>query len=409
MPDAVAITGLGLVLPHGVGIESAQAVFEGRSAVRRLPPACGLPDVGGAPLIRFTPPAGTAACDRAVQFAVTAALEAWQRAGLGLSDSPAPQRIATVISLSKGGVHALALRAGLAAASPGQAGQGGEAAPPLSGATADAAARAVAARLGTAGPVASPVTACASGGHALAWGAAMIRRGVADVALVGAAEASLHPIILGSYRRMGVLAPPGDDPAASVRPFSATRRGFAIGEGAGVLVLESAASARQRNVRPLAWVRGWASGGQATGLAEMEPGGETLARLIGDALRRGGLAPDDVDFVHAHGTATAVNDLAEARAIRAALGPAARRVSVASTKGTHGHLLGAAAAVELVLTVLAMQRGAVPPTANLTDPDPEIGLDCTPLVPRGRDIRCALKIASGFGGHMIAVALAAER
>jgi len=470
----VAITGMGLVLPQGVGLAAAEEVFAGASAVRYLPELAGVPGATGAACLGFAPPAGTEDLDRAVQFAVAAAAEAWDDAGLagplhahpcvsrsrtadrprsagrerGLSErcvrrptahdsttardsatardsgtahdsvtahdsgtahdfaaaydsasahggAPAPDRVATVLSLSKGPVFALARR------TAGWADAAG-----LVDVTPDAAARTVAARLGLAGPITAPVTACASGGHALVLGAGLIRRGVVDVAIVGAAEASLHPMIVGSYRRLGLLADAGDDPATSVRPFSASRRGFAVGEGAGVLVLESLASARRRGAEPIALVRGWAGGCQAARLIDTEPTGETLSHLLRLALARAGTPPQNVDYVHAHGTATVSNDAAEARAIRAAFGEAAARVSVSSTKGSHGHLLGAATAVELVLTVLAMRRGTVPPTANLTDPDPQIGLDCTPLTARRRPIRTALKIASGFGGQMLAVVLA---
>ncbi len=464
MPEKhrVAITGMGLVLPQGVGLAAAEEVFAGGSAVRYLPELAGVPGATGAACLGFAPPAGTEDLDRAVQFAVAAAAEAWDDAGLagplhahpcvsrgraadrprragrerGISarwvrrptahdsaaandsatahdsgtahdsataydsasahgGAPAPDRVATVLSLSKGPVFALARR------TAGEAGAAG-----LVDVTPDAAARTVAARLGLAGPITAPVTACASGGHALVLGAGLIRRGVVDVAIVGAAEASLHPMIVGSYRRMGLLADAGDDPATSVRPFSASRRGFAVGEGAGVLVLESLASVRRRGAEPIALVRGWAGGCQAASLIDTEPSGETLSHLLRLALARAGTPPQDVDYVHAHGTATVSNDAAEARAIRAAFGEAAARVSVSSTKGSHGHLLGAATAVELVLTVLAMRRGTVPPTANLTDPDPQIGLDCTPLTARRRPIHTALKIASGFGGQMLAVVLA---
>jgi 3-oxoacyl-(acyl-carrier-protein) synthase len=396
MPDRrrVVITGLGLVLPQGVGVSAADAVFAGRSAVRRLPEMEGIPDAVGTPVVGFAAPVGAEGDDRSVQFALTAAAEAWSAAGLR-PNSMDPTRCASIISLSKGGLPMLArIREGTVTPEA-----------VWSHAVPDAAARAVARRLNLAGPSLAPVTACASGGHALAWGAALIGRGAADVAVVGAAEASLHPMVLGSYRRMGVLAPPGDDPATSVRPFSATRRGFAIGEGAGMLVLEAEDLALRRGARPLAVVSGWAWGCQAVGLTDMEAGGQTMARLLTDALHRADVRPEDVDYIHAHGTATAMNDLAEARAIRAAFGPAAGGVCVSSTKAAHGHLLGAATAAELVLTVLAMVRGEAPPTANLTDPDPEIGLDCTPLVPRHRAIRRAVKIASGFGGQMLAVVL----
>jgi 3-oxoacyl-[acyl-carrier-protein] synthase II len=394
-PDAtrLVITGLGLVLPFGAGVAAADAVFAGRSAVRRLPVA-GLPPTAGAPVHDFRPLPGTEGADRAVQFALWAADEAWTASGLARAALD-PRRTATLISLSKGGLETL-LRA---RESPSSAVN------PWLDAAPDAAARAVAGRLGLAGPVLAPVTACASGGHALLLGATLIRRGVADAVLVGAAEASLHPLVLGSYHRMGVLAPPGDDPSASVRPFSVSRRGFAVGEGAGVLVLESAEAARRRGAVALAEVSGGARGCQATGLTDMSPDGATLARLMTLALERASRLPHEVDYVHAHGTATLQNDLAEARAIRAALGSAADRVSVSSTKGAHGHLLGAATAVELVLVVLALRRGQAPPTVNLTDQDPLIGLDCTPLTARVRPIRCAIKMASGFGGQMAVVVL----
>ena len=307
MPEApgVAITGLGLVLPHGAGLAAAEDVFAGRSAVRYLPEFADVPGATGAAVSDFVPPSGTAHCDRAIQFAVAAADEAWNHAGLA-DAAPAPDRVATVLSLSKGAIFALAHRTRCGAA-------GSDA---LLDITPDAAARTVAARLGLTGPIAAPVTACASGGHALVLGAGLIRRGVVDAALVGAAEASLHPMIVGSYRRMGVLADAGADPATSVRPFSASRRGFAIGEGAGVLVLESTASARRRGAQHLALVRGWASGCQTAGLIDMEAGGETLAHLLRLTLKRAATPPEGVDYVHAHGTATVNGDAAEARAIR---------------------------------------------------------------------------------------------
>jgi 3-oxoacyl-(acyl-carrier-protein) synthase len=436
-PDegGIVVTGLGLVLPHGVGRSAAQAIFEGRSAVALLGTLPEMPDATGAALHGFTPPAAAESADRAVQFAAAAADEAWAGAATAAAPPP-PDRIAVVISLSKGAMMSMDRWAGVAGGQrtsviPSERSElrnlaviDGEIAIPrrdpsaslgvtagsaepmvISASTADAAARMVAARLGATGPIGTPVTACSSGGHALAWGATMIRRGIVDMALVGAAEASLCGAILGSYRRMGVLAAGGTDPATSVRPFSASRRGFAIGEGAAVLVLESAASAARRRARPMARLLGWAAGGQATSLTATEADGAALAHVARLALDRAGISADALDMVYAHGTATVANDLAEARALRSVLGSAASRVSVTSTKGTHGHLLGAATAVELALTVLAIERGEVPPTANLTDPDPEIGLDCTPLVARQRKIRYTLKIASGFGGHVLAVVL----
>lgn len=397
MPDGHAvITGLGLVLPQGVGIQAAEAVFDGRSAVRFLPEIVGVPEATGAKVVGFTPPCGTEQADRSVQFAVAAAEEAWTSAGLP-DVAPPPDRIAVLLGSSKGGLDTLSRLA------RGE----GRPEPVIPAAGPDAAAYTVAARLGTTGPMGAPLSACASGGHAMVWGATLIARGVVDVAIVGAADASLIPLVMGSYRRMGVLAAAGEDPATSVRPFSATRRGFAIGEGAGAIVLESPASAARRAAPLLAQVRGWACGSHATSLTDIEADGHAMAYLMREAMRRAGIRPADVDYINAHGTATRANDLAEARAIHEAMGDAAAHVGVSSTKGAHGHLLGAATAVELVLAVLAIRRGVIPATANLTDPDPAIGLDCTPLRPRERRIRHALKVASGFGGQMMAVVLSA--
>ena len=394
MPPA-AITGVGLVLPQGAGLEAVEPVFRGESAIAYLSGFPGLEGATAAALADFVPPRGTEDADRAVQFAVRAADEAWARSGLGASGVD-PRRVAVLVALSKGGVFALSE----AAACPDGRDAWARGGP-------DAAARAVAARFGVTGGMAAPVTACASGGHAIVWGMRLIGRGVVDAVIVGAAEASIHPLVIGSYRRMGVLADACGDPASSVRPFSLTRRGFAIGEGAAVFVLESEASAGRRGADVVARVTGWAAGAHAASLTDVEASGETLARLMCEAMRRAGIRPAQVDYVHAHGTATVTNDLAEARAIRCALGKASGRVSVSSTKGSHGHLLGAATAVEAAVTALAIRRGEVPATANLTDPDPAIGLDCTALDPRRRSIVHAIKISSGFGGQSLALCLGA--
>jgi len=408
-PPSVTVTGMGLVLPTGTGLSAAEPVFAGRSAVAYLNGTTRLAGVTGASASGFVAPEGTAAHDRAVQMAAAAADDAWR--GARLHEKPAsPDRVAVLVSLSKGGIFALTRWARDTAAAPGATGRQATAAEPHHAdgpqwADPAAAGRLLAQRYRLAGPVLSPVTACASGGHALTWAASLIRRRVVDAALVGAAEASLHPLVLGSYRRMGVLAEARTDPTTSVRPFSATRRGFAVGEGAGVLVLEAADSAARRGVRPLVRLTGWATGSHGAGMTDVEVGGAALAQLMRSALDRAGTPPGSIDYVHAHGTATRANDLAEARAIRAALGSAADTVSVSSTKASHGHLLGAATAVETVVTVLAMGRSLVPPTVNLTDPDPAIGLDCTPMRARDRPIRTAMKIAGGFGGQMVAFVL----
>jgi 3-oxoacyl-[acyl-carrier-protein] synthase II len=203
-----------------------------------------------------------------------------------------------------------------------------------------------------------------------------------------------------------VLASGFADPAAACRPYDRNRNGFLPGEGAAILVLERSDQALARGRKPYAeWIAaGRASDPSGMTRVEREPVG--LARLITDVLRRGQVAPAELDYINLHGTATRDNDLCETRALKLALGGEANRIPCSSLKGTIGHLLGAAGSVELAATLLALRDGQIPPTANLTDPDPECDLDYTPLAARARPLRTALKLSLGFGGHLIAAIVA---
>jgi 3-oxoacyl-[acyl-carrier-protein] synthase II len=257
------------------------------------------------------------------------------------------------------------------------------------------------------GPCLAPVAACATGLIAALQAADLIRRGACDLALAGAGDASLDPLLLGAFRKMAVLArvAEGDDPGRSVRPWDKNRSGFLVGEGAAVLVLEREDHARARGALPYCEFAGGAFGSDAYHLTALNPDPSNLAGLIGRALERAGVGASEVDHVNVHGTATEANDPLECRALRLALGPHADAVSCSANKAQVGHCLGAAGSVELSFTCLAVRDGFVPPTLNLDDPDPRCDLDGTPHVGRARPVRSALKLSLGFGGHLAAAVL----
>lgn len=263
------------------------------------------------------------------------------------------------------------------------------------------AASVVAAELGCMGAVLCPVAACATGLASIIRGADLIREGVCPVVIAGSADASLHPGLLASYRRLGVLADPGDDPAGACRPADARRNGFAVGEGAACLVLEDWDHARGRGARPLAeWLDGCIAG-DPSGLTSVDESGATLASLIDRLVDRQKLLPRRIQVVNLHGTGTRQNDLAEAQALRRCFGPSLERVACFALKGGLGHLMGAAGAVETALSVRAIAAQTVPPTANHLTFDPACGIHLNRTV---RPVACEhlLKLSLGFGGQIAA-------
>lgn len=249
------------------------------------------------------------------------------------------------------------------------------------------------------GPTLAPVAACATGLVSVIRGADLIQHGTADVVLAGGTDSSIHPGLLASYRRLGVQAPPGTDPSTACRPFDQRRNGFVVGEGAAVLVLEARESALQRGATPLAeWVGG-RYGCDPTGITGIDPSGAPLAELIARLLARHPNAATAIDALCYHGTATSLNDLAEARAMRQVFPAPPPGFGV---KGAIGHLMGAAGAVELALSVLAIVHQTLPPTANCTQPDPACDIPLTTNGPCSLPIRSLLKTSLGFGGHLAA-------
>jgi 3-oxoacyl-[acyl-carrier-protein] synthase II len=248
------------------------------------------------------------------------------------------------------------------------------------------------------------VAACATGLVAALQGAALIRRGACDLALVGGSDASLEPILLAAFRRMKALARV-DDPQIAVRPWDRDRSGFLVGEGAAVLVLERLDHARARGITPYAELAGGAIGSDAYHETGLNPDPSGLARVIAQALEASGLGPSEIDAVNVHGTATLGNDPLECRAIRRAFGPEADRLACTANKAQIGHLLGAAGSAELAIAGLSVRERFVPPTLNLDHPDPACDLDGTPRIGQARPIRAILKLSIGFGGHLAAAVL----
>ncbi|HUV39990.1 MAG TPA: beta-ketoacyl-[acyl-carrier-protein] synthase family protein [Planctomycetota bacterium] len=383
-----AVTGIGLV--SGFGATTAEtwtAVREGRSALD-------LHDLDGLRVLAAAAPVPPDdEGEPNVTLARVAAREALHDAGLA-PDALASARTACTVSTSKGGMKTLFRfhREFI---------EGREVPGDLWGRVDPSApGTALAGDYGITGPVINYAAACATGVHAVIAGAQLIVSGEADVVLAGAADASLVLPLVAAFDRMGVLSHRWDDPAGACRPFDRTRDGFGIGEGSAVIVMESAEHVRTRGDRVYARITGTAWGADAYDLARVKRGHSAIGMLLRQALERAGRHPREVDYLNAHGTGTVANDPMEAAGIREGLDDAADAVPVSSLKPAVGHLLGAAGGIEFALTLLAMRDGFIPPTLNLTDPDPACRLCHVTGPGLRRDVNVAVKISAGFGGHI---------
>ena len=389
--NGVVVTGLGVVSPHG---DDAQAMFSalmrGESAVRAIFPELPRPAAAAAAAFdqtRWFNKLQLAGVDRVSQLAVAAADLALRDAG-GLGDVER-ERVGVYAGCGMGGAAAL----DTAYHSAGRV-------PPLTipAFMPNAPASHVAMRQGVQGPVITYSVACASSAVAIAEAAKAIRNGEVDVAIAGGSEALLVPGVVLAWQAMMTLASfqPGEA-AVACRPFATDRSGFVLGEGAAFLVLESAARAQARQARVYARLSGWGMSCDATHLTKPDAGGQQ--RALNAALRTAGLQPADVGYCNAHGTATKIGDGVEAEALRGVWGTAIDGLQVSSTKALHGHLLGAAGALEAVVTVLAVHHGQVPPSAHCGSPDTSLGLNLV-LQPgtAAPGLRAAISSSFAFGG-----------
>jgi 3-oxoacyl-[acyl-carrier-protein] synthase II len=261
----------------------------------------------------------------------------------------------------------------------------------------------VAIELGARGPNFGVVSACATATHALGEAFQMIRRGDADVMVAGGAEAAITPFAYASFCSMKAMSTRNDDPATACRPFALGRDGFIMGEGAGVLVLESLSHARARGARIYCELVGYAATADAFHITQPDPEGKGLSMAMRRALAGAGVAPGEVDYVNAHGTSTPYNDKFETLAIKRVFGDHARRLAISSTKSMTGHLLGAAGGIESIISIKTIESGMVAPTINLHEPDPECDLDYVPNQARALKARVVLSNNLGFGGQNAAI------
>jgi 3-oxoacyl-[acyl-carrier-protein] synthase II len=334
---------------------------------------------------------------RFIHLAMAAADEAVQDAGIDFStyDPDQRDRVAVVINTGGGGIEQILVGTRvIAEKGPGQVSP--FAIPALSGSMA---ACQVSIRYGITGPVITQVAACASSVIAFIDGLRMIQLGEVDVALVGGSEGSLLPIAFAALGNMGALSRRNDDPTHASRPFDRDRDGFVFGEGAGIVVLESAEHAMARGAKILCEVIGGGMTADAFHISAPEPTGRGATAAMTKALRNADVAPDEIDYIVAHGTSTPLNDATETRAIKAAFGAHAYKVAISSPKSMVGHLLGAAGVASGLAAIGAIRDGVISPTANLENPDPECDLDYVPKVARVKRVDTAIINGFGFGGQ----------
>ncbi|UNS99798.1 beta-ketoacyl-[acyl-carrier-protein] synthase family protein [Streptomyces tubbatahanensis] len=393
----VAVTGLGLITASGIGAEETwRGVCEGRSAAARDPRLQGLPvdiscTVPGLDPARHVGRRSPLMHDRFIQLAIVAAREAVADCGLD-PETWDGARVGVVVGCGLGGIgtmetqHRRLLENGPASVS----------ALLLPMLVPNMVAGHLAIDLRATGPNFVTATACASGGTAIGTAASLLRDGSCDVVLAGGTEANVTPLMVTGFNQMGALSRRVDEPEAASRPFDQDRDGFVIGEGSGVLVLEREADASARGARIRARLAGYGASADAHHITAPEPEGAGVTRAVEDALAQAGVGAGEIGHVNAHGTSTPLNDAVEARMLRRVIGDGA---AVTSTKGVLGHTLGAAGAIEAALTVLALERSTIPPTANLERQDPALELDVVTGRPREEKIEAAMSNSFGFGGQ----------
>lgn len=400
MRHRVVVTGIGAITPIGIGVEGlAEGIRQGRSGVRRIQrfdPSAFHSQVAAE--VDFDPsaflePKQAKRLDRFAQFAVVCARQAVADAGLDL-ESVDRDRIGVFIGTALGGAafaeeqHCVYLREGIRRVRPTLAlGVFGGAAPCN-----------IAIDLGITGPTSANSDSCASGAIAIGEAMRLVREGEVDLMLAGGVEVPLTPLIFGAFDLIRAMSTRNDDPEGASRPFDRHRDGFVMAEAAAILVLERLEHALARGARIYGEVLGYGSTNDAYHMTAPLPSGHQAARAMRLALRDAWLVPEQVDHINAHASSTPLNDTTETRAIKMVFGERAYRIPVSGTKSMHGHPLGAAGAVEAAISLLTLRDGYLPPTINLTEPDPECDLDYVPLRGRSVPVRYVLSNSFGFGG-----------
>jgi 3-oxoacyl-[acyl-carrier-protein] synthase II len=409
MKRRVVVTGIGCVTPVGNDVATTwSAILAGKSGAAAITKfdASTWPVRFACELKGFDPLAcmdrkEVKRTDAFTQYAMAAAVQAMNDAGLGEGRGYVPEDTGVIIGSGIGGLrsfedeHDVYRERGQSKISPFF----------IPRFIADIAAGVVSMRFQAKGPNFGMVSACATSAHAIGEATRTIQYGDADMIIAGGSEAAVTPMSIGGFCNMKALSERNESPATASRPFDAARDGFVMGEGAGVVILEELARAQRRGARIYAEVGGYGATADAYHLTAPAPEGEGAQRAMRRALRDAGVETSGVQYINAHGTSTPANDLNETKAIKAVFGPHAAGVNVSSTKGATGHMLGAAGAVEFILGTLTIQHNIVPPTINYETPDPECDLDYTPNTPVQRRVDVVLSNSFGFGGHNACLAI----
>jgi len=404
----VVVTGLGAVSPVGNDVattwQSLLAGVSGAGPLTHFDPsafsvrfACEVKDFDPS---RYMDRKEAKRSDMYTQYAVAAAVQAMADAGLKEGNFD-PEQAGVIVGSGIGGLntfelqHSTFLQHGPGRISPFFI--------PMF--ISDIAAGMISMRFQCKGPNFATVSACATSAHAIGTAFRSIQYGDADIMLAGGSEASVTPMSIGGFANMKALSERNDDPSTASRPFDKDRDGFVMGEGSGLVVLEELEHARARGATIHAELVGYGATGDAYHLTGQPEAHEGLQRAMRRAISDSGLALSEIDYINAHGTSTPLNDPNESLAVRAVFGEHADRLSISSTKSATGHMLGAAGAVEFLVSVMAIRNGVVPPTINHFEPGEDCDLDYTPNKPREREVRAALTNSSGFGGHNAVLAI----
>lgn len=402
MSNRVVVTGMGMISPLGLDVPSTwQGLVSGKSGVDYITQFDPEPletkiaaEVKNFDPAQYMDRKDLRRMERFVHFAVAASLQAVEQARLNI-DATNAEGIGVVIGVGLGGLNTLLsqyqvfIERGADRVSPFLI--------PMM--IADMASGQVAILLGAKGPNFCTTSSCASSSDAIGDAFEIIRRGDAQAMITGGSEAVINPLTIAGFNAARALSIRNHEPQKASRPFDAERDGFIMGEGAATLILESLPFATKRGALILAEVVGYGAAGDAYHITQPADGGEGGARSMSIALKEAGLEPGEIDYINAHGTSTPLNDKNETMALKTVFGKGAYRIPISSTKSMVGHLLGAAGAIEAAISILTIQNGVIPPTINLTSPDPDCDLDYVPNTARQAVVNTALSNVFGFGGH----------